>query len=145
MASTMTEKPPRGWVPEDTFGGRLAVLRQHFGWNVKQAADHCGILGENWRRWEKTGSTPRGIYEIVDQIVKATGVDRTWLLAGGPLSPEGTTPEVDPAGTRWSGSTVRMTHDLEVVQPTLFDDLGPCFEDHGPVLPAIPGSHPLAA
>lgn len=72
------------WVPEDTFGARLALVRQHFGWNVKKAADCCGIPVQNWRSWE-SGRLPRNLYDVVTTIAERTGVDRTWLLGGGPL------------------------------------------------------------
>lgn len=73
------------WIPEDTFGARLALVRQQLGgWNVKRAAAHCGIEPENWRRWE-AGRLPRDVSTVARQIARATGVDYRWLMLGGPL------------------------------------------------------------
>lgn len=84
------EAPPTnvddGWVPADTFGARLALVRQWLGgWNVKKAAELCELDDQSWRNWE-AGKSPRD-YEIVcAKIARATGCDRTWLMAGGELS-----------------------------------------------------------
>jgi hypothetical protein len=52
--TTSVEPARTGWVPDDsTFAARLALVRQRMGWNVKKAADECGIAVENWRRWER--------------------------------------------------------------------------------------------
>lgn len=77
---------PAPWVPLDTFGARLAVLRQHLGgWNVKRAADACGLDDQKWRNWEAGKSKPRDLEGVARQIADATGVDYVWLMAGGPL------------------------------------------------------------
>lgn len=74
------------WIPDDqTFGARLALIRQAQGWgNVKEAARACGIPTETWRSWEsRTGTrAPRKAVERVRQIVGVTGVDLIWLLLG---------------------------------------------------------------
>ena len=31
------------WIPEDTFGSRLALVRQHMGWNMAEAARACDV------------------------------------------------------------------------------------------------------
>lgn len=82
MAALPAEQPD--WVPEDTFAARLALVRNHMGWNVKEAADECGIPEQNWRNWE-AGRSPHRIHEKVRKIADRTGVDYRWLLAGGPL------------------------------------------------------------
>lgn len=71
-----------GWVPEDSFGARLALVRQHHGWNVKQAAEACGINVESWRLWETRGRKPRDLYEAVEKIARVAGCNELWLLAG---------------------------------------------------------------
>lgn len=75
-----------GWIPDDqTFGARLALIRQAQGWgNVKEAARACGIPTETWRSWESRtdASLPRKAVERVRQIVGVTGVDLDWLLLG---------------------------------------------------------------
>lgn len=71
------------WVPNtSTFGSRLALLRQHMGWNLKEAALTCGLPQGSWREWELKGRDPRGIQAIVEKIAERTGVDDYWLLTG---------------------------------------------------------------
>lgn len=74
------------WIPDDqTFGARLALIRQAMGWgNVKEAARACGIPTETWRSWESRtdAALPRKAVERVRQIVAVTGVDLDWLLLG---------------------------------------------------------------
>lgn len=73
------------WVPVDTFGARLALIRQRLGgWNVKKVAQFCGIDDQTWRNWE-AGTSPRDYEEVCRQIANAVGCDRAWLKAGGPL------------------------------------------------------------
>jgi hypothetical protein len=35
----MNDSSGQEWVPVDTFGARLALIRQRMQWNVKEAAD----------------------------------------------------------------------------------------------------------
>jgi len=75
----------RGWVPEDTLGARLALIRQRMGWSATEAADRCGGLGDqNWRNWE-AGKVPRDLPRVGSKIAAATGCDLDWLLRGGAL------------------------------------------------------------
>lgn len=71
-----------GWRPEDTFGARLALVRQHKGWNVKQAAEHCGVPPTTWHEWEN-GRLPADLSTVARQIAAASGCDLMWLLVGG--------------------------------------------------------------
>lgn len=73
------------WIPTDTFGVRLAAVRAARGLNVKQAAEACGLSDESWRQWEH-GTNPRALDNVARKIEEALGVDRSWLLAGGPLA-----------------------------------------------------------
>lgn len=74
------------WVPRDTFGARLALVRQTLGgWNVKRAADACGVDDQSWRNWEAGKGTPRDYEMVCRKIADATGCDYRWLMAGGPL------------------------------------------------------------
>lgn len=74
------------WVPADDFAARLALVRQALGgWNVKRAADLCGIDDQSWRNWEAGKGKPRDYEAVCGKIAAATGVDRRWLQAGGPL------------------------------------------------------------
>lgn len=76
------------WIPEDTFGARLARLRQALGgWNVKRAADFCGLPDASWHNWEAGRSTPRDLITVCRKIHDATGVNYIWLIAGSPAAP----------------------------------------------------------
>lgn len=83
-ASRSEEPAPAGWVPDaQTFGARLALVRQRMGWgNVKEAAVACGISVDSWRNWERDGRQPRNIVSIVRQISSVTGANYYWLLDG---------------------------------------------------------------
>ena len=74
------------WIPEDTFGARLALIRQHLGgWNVARTAELCGLDDQRWRNWEAGRSRPRDYPLVCRQIAARTGVSFIWVLAGGPL------------------------------------------------------------
>jgi|SRR2546423_3648057 len=72
------------WIPtDDTFGARLALVRQKMGWgNVKEAALACGLPPESWRTWERDNVTPRRVVQIARRIAERTGADYGWLLDG---------------------------------------------------------------
>jgi transcriptional regulator with XRE-family HTH domain len=78
--STHTE-----WVPEDTFGGRLMLLRHQLGLTTEEIADRCDLKTPTWSTWER-GATPRNMSAVVAKVALATGVSRAWLMWGGPLS-----------------------------------------------------------
>jgi hypothetical protein len=81
-----------GRRPADTFGARLAVMRQAMGgWNVKKVADHCGINDQVWRNWE-AGIRPRDYVEVCRLIAERLDFEFEWVALGGPL---------DPASTGW--------------------------------------------
>ena len=84
MAQVMTPDTDEPWVPKDTFGARLALVRQRMGWNIKQAALACGQKPQNWSNWEDGGSCRR-IEEVARDIADAARCDYVWLMAGGPL------------------------------------------------------------
>lgn len=65
-------------------GARLALIRQRKQWNVKEAAEVCGIPTASWRAWEH-GASPRGMNQIARKIAERAGCSYTWLAAGGPL------------------------------------------------------------
>ncbi len=77
-----TQSDTLGWVPEESFGGRLALIRQRYGWNVKKAAETCNIPVESWRRWERDHRLPRGYVDVCQTIASATGASYDWLLDG---------------------------------------------------------------
>ena len=80
----MNDSSGKEWVPVDTFGARLALIRQRMQWNVKEAAEACGLVDQSWRNWED-GMSPRKVHDVARQIAERTGCDYTWLVAGGPL------------------------------------------------------------
>ena len=92
----MTTQPT--WVPRDTFGARLALLRRELKLSTEEIADRCGLNRATWQTWEH-GSSPRKMDSVVTRIALATGVSREWLMWGGPLggldSPSGG-PSVSP-------------------------------------------------
>lgn len=72
-----------GWEAHDSdsFGARLALVRQRMGWgNVKEAAVACGVAVESWRGWERDGAMPQRIVEVAGKISRATGCDVAWLV-----------------------------------------------------------------
>lgn len=80
----MTEQPVvQGWIPTDeTLGARLALVRQRFGWNMKEAALACAIPQGSWREWELRGRVPRDYPEMMRRIAARTQVDLLWLMTG---------------------------------------------------------------
>lgn len=76
----MVEQEAESWVPELTFGARLALVRHRMGWNIKEAATACGIRPQSWRGWELEGRTPHDQLSVGRQIADRTGVDLYWLL-----------------------------------------------------------------
>lgn len=88
MAMKAEEVPQ---VPIDSFAVRLAIIRAALGGlNISAAAAQCGLDDENWRRWEK-GQLPRDQGAVARKVAAATGFDYVWIMAGGPLRPEGVT------------------------------------------------------
>ena len=79
---TTTATRTRSWVPELTFGARLALVRHAMGWNMKEAAANCGLPAQSWRQWEVGGHMPRRVVDVAKQIAGVTGVDYLWLLLG---------------------------------------------------------------
>ncbi len=94
---TMTEEviaTPEPWVPSDeTFGARLALIRNHLGgWNVSKTATLCAVDAQSWRSWE-AGHHPRDYPAVCRRIADSTGCSLNWLMLG-PVDPR------DPR-TRW--------------------------------------------
>lgn len=80
------EVPAQGNVPRDAFAIRLKAIRYDAGdLTIEQAAAKAGQLNQNWSNWEH-GVKPRDLDDIVAAISEAFGVDRTWLMYGGPLA-----------------------------------------------------------
>ena len=73
------------WVPENTFGLRLRMVRIVLGLSVEEISERCGVAPATWSKWER-GSQPRGLVRTVEAIVEQTGVNRDWLMFGGDLA-----------------------------------------------------------
>ncbi len=79
----MSTQPEESWVPSDAeFGARLALVRQRFAWNLKEAALACNLSANSWREWELFGRLPRNLAEVSARISARTNVDEYWLLTG---------------------------------------------------------------
>ncbi len=79
--STAPDTTP--WIPDDqTLGARLALVRQRFGWNMKEAALACAIPQNSWREWELRERVPRDYPGMMQKIAGRTGVDLLWLMTG---------------------------------------------------------------
>lgn len=71
----------QAFIPGETFGSRLHLLRHEKRISSDKMAEICGVTGNAVLAWER-GSSPKNMAEIVMKIVEATGVDRDWLLWG---------------------------------------------------------------
>lgn len=73
-------------IPADTWGHRLMLARAHAGHlSIREAAEKCGIGRGAWTNWER-GARPVDQVEVAEIISERLGVDRDWLLFGGPLA-----------------------------------------------------------
>lgn len=70
------------WIPVDSFGHRLVLVRHELGLTQQEAADRCGIQRATWGFWEAKGASPRRMHEVVATISNVLGVDRHWLMWG---------------------------------------------------------------
>lgn len=90
---TISELEPSTRVPELTFAARLALVRHCNGWNIKEAAQACGVPPQSWRGWEVQNRLPHDMVGTVKRIALRARVDREWLLFGpeiaGPVATEG--------------------------------------------------------
>lgn len=134
----------RTWVPVDTFGARLALIRQAMGWNVTEAATACGVPPTSWKNWER-GRQPHRMIHAAQAIADRTGCDRDWLVFGGPLESELPPPSSAGIGADRTG---RSTH-FHVTRPAMRVIPGGCTDggnrvgDSAP-LRAVPAATTLA-
>jgi transcriptional regulator with XRE-family HTH domain len=100
---TTVRETDRGWVPSaESFGARLALVRNHLGLNVKAAAERAGMDHSSWGTWER-GRQPRDLLEKARKISDALGCDYLWLLTGTPPT-DGDTVRC----SRWYPSATRV-------------------------------------
>lgn len=73
-------------VPEDSYAHRLMLARAHAGHlSIREAAEKCGLNYASWANWER-GTRSRTMVEDAEAISEGLGIDRDWLLHGGPLT-----------------------------------------------------------
>ncbi len=88
MAETNTNQQtiiPNDVIPTDTWGTRLAIVRQKMGWNITEAARECGQTATSWQNWEN-GKGCREMHRVAAKVARRTGYSFTWLIAGGHLA-----------------------------------------------------------
>lgn len=81
MTDTAALVTIEAWEPEDTFGARLALIRQRFHWNVTEASAATGIPAATWTKWEE-GSQPRDYIGTCEKIAASVGCSTKWLVEG---------------------------------------------------------------
>lgn len=87
MEDTPREGRLLATIPTDSFAHRLLLVRAQSGHlTVKDAAEKCGLNAAAWAKWELRGSLPRDIVDVANAIADGLGIDRDWLLHGGPLT-----------------------------------------------------------
>lgn len=105
METTSTQT----WEPKtDTFAARLALLRHHMQWNLKEASVECGFTINQWAQWE-AGRNPRGYMEVCEKISKRTNVDMVWLAMGAETGKRDYQALVSPSRARRSPSNRQDT------------------------------------
>lgn len=82
----MSTQPIEKWIPPDTLAHRVLLVRTSLGLTQRQAAERCGIGFGTWQGME-TGRSPHDMAGKISRISMALGVDREWLMWGGPLGP----------------------------------------------------------
>lgn len=98
-------------IPEDSFALRLVIVRRALGLSQEEAALRCALDDGSWSNWEN-GTKPRGMDKVVETISSKLGVDRDWLMWGGPLRTGSFSPELV-ALSEATGQGTLLTDDLE--------------------------------
>jgi hypothetical protein len=52
------------------------------GWNIKQAAEECGINPATWRAWESGRNRITDLSGAAAKIAVRSGADYVWLMVG---------------------------------------------------------------
>ena len=84
MAQKHAQKLPDGWRPVDSIATRVKLVRDRLGVSQREFALLTGLTYGEVQSLEN-GAAARHEVDKVAKIAKATGVDREWLLWGGPL------------------------------------------------------------
>lgn len=84
MATAMRSE---NWTPADTLAHRFLLVRAQLGLDRKHFAVLTGLT-ENQLQSIESGRSPRDLAAKVNRVHLATGVDREWLMWGGPLKTE---------------------------------------------------------
>jgi transcriptional regulator with XRE-family HTH domain len=101
MTQTSGLAPARGWRPKDTLARRVKMVRDDLGESQRAFAVRVGMTFGELQSLE-AGASVRNEVAKVKRIAAATGIDRDWLLFGGPLADPDTHPDPDSNGnTRW--------------------------------------------
>lgn len=74
------------WRP-DSLPNRLRLFRGQLGVSQREAAMRIGITPRIWQNMED-GRAVRSLHKHIAAIADAYGVDRDWLMWGGPLNEE---------------------------------------------------------
>lgn len=131
MSTHTTQATKRGWVPNDTLANRLVLVRRSLGLNQRQAADRCGLTFGAWQGMED-GRQVRSLDVKVAKISAALGVDRDWLLWGGPLVAESDR-VLTLEETEQSGTPENATHGTSgVYRGKLTSTFGPTWAPQSP-------------
>lgn len=77
----MSDRLTGSWVPADTFGTRLLLIRRELKLTTEEAAARCNLAAPTWNTWEN-GVTPQKLNEVVEKIHKGLGVNRDYLMWG---------------------------------------------------------------
>lgn len=105
--TTASNQRQESWVPTtETFGARLALLRQNMKWpTIKEAALACGLGRQSWSNWE-AGKRVLDYQDVCAKISARTGVDRYWLMTGEQQTP--------PPGTQIPLDVIQEELDLQL-------------------------------
>jgi transcriptional regulator with XRE-family HTH domain len=84
----MTEQPSArtGRIPADTLSNRIVLARRLAGLTIEEAAEITGLGKSSWANWEN-GMRPQRETDVIQTIAEHLGIDRDWLMFGGPLTP----------------------------------------------------------
>lgn len=83
----MAPQTARQLIPADSLANRLILIRRELGLSQREAALRCGVGFGSWQSWEN-GSAPRNALRDLVWVAERLGVDRDWLMFGGPLRPD---------------------------------------------------------